>query len=205
MGSLWIPTEGCLRSSGLCKRLSLTFNAILANLLKERRIRLWTTQSGGEVARYLFVTPICQSWIDGLSASPGLPGQRRSRLSEYEQVAGLFDSYANGKSAARLTLTGMQPPFGPLVRRRVAHLSVWEARLADSRVFGWAIEPGVFIAVQGAYAKPLKSIGPGRAGSYEAFARSVDRWRRVAGFDHTHTWRGGDLDAFLARPTVSPI
>lgn len=151
--------------------------------------------------RYMFVTPHLQAWIDNLPNAPG----RRRKLPEYAQVMGLFDAYVSGESAARLELPGMYPPFGLLVKRAVARLNVWEARLSDNRVFGWCVEPGVFVGIQGANAHYLHSLPPNAPGSHEAHARSVDRWRRVAKFGPSDIWRGKDLNAFLTPPTVAPI
>ena len=146
--------------------------------------------------------------MQGLStneAPKGSKARSRSRLSEYAQVAGLFDSYARGDAAARLLLSGMEPPFKRISQSGMSGLHVWEARLAFVRVFGWCVEPGVWVAVQGDWADEIKRRPRHTLRSYEARARSTARWRRVAGFTASDVWTGQDLNAFLVPPAKSPI
>lgn len=130
---------------------------------------------------------------------------RRSRLSEYAQVAGLLDRYVLGESRDRLALSGMETPFKKVSRNGVKDLHVWEARLTDTRVFGWCVRPGVWIGVDGARASAVKARPRHSAGSYEAYARSVARWRQAAGFKAADIWTGEELDAFLISSTDTPL
>lgn len=185
--------------------VALTFNATLTNLLDNQRLCLWRPQNSTSIVRYLFMTTVVARWVKTLAVKPEPRGNRRHRLSEYEQVAGLFDEYAAGQSAGRLAVPGMEPPFKLLTHRSVARLHVWEARLTYTRVFGWCVEPGVWVAVDGSHVARLKAAAGNGPGSYEAYARSVARWRRTAGFGGSDVWKGTDLDAFLTRPRCRPV
>jgi hypothetical protein len=195
----------CGKFSRPSEAFELTFNATLSTLVSTQRLRVWRPLNSTRMVRYLFLTTILDAWIGGLSRVPGRPGQRRSKLTEFEQVAGLFDRYSGGESSSRMCLSGMTPPFGRMTRNGVAALRVWEARLSASRVFCWCVEPGVLVAVEGDRADALKRRDIHSPGSYEAHARSADRWRRAAGFTNADIWVGGDLDAFLTPPEHPPI
>lgn len=183
----------------------MTFNATLSSLHEGGRLRLWRPHNSGSGTRYIFLTLLVEKWINNLPKDAGKPGKRRNKLPPYDQVAGLFDSFTSGESLSRLSLSGMEPPFLKLKRRKVGGLCVWEARLSDTRVFLWCIEPGVIVAVQGRDTASLKSAPENGPQSYEAYARSVARWRHACGFKNAHIWAGEDLDAFLTPPGVSPI
>lgn len=135
----------------------------------------------------------------------GRPGQRRNKIPPHDQVVGLFDSFADGERSSRLMLSGMDPPFKKLDRRQTRPLCVWEARVSDSRIFGWCVEPGVFVGVLGVNSDKVHKAPRDAPDSYEHHARSVRRWRRGAGFQSDHIWPGDDLDAFLTPPAVPPI
>jgi len=177
-------------------------------LQSKQRLKLWRPTNSTSVKRYVFVIPLADLWISTLSTAEPRRSSRersRSRLSEYAQVAGLFDSFARGDTAGRLLLAGMNPPFDPVDQNGVYALRVWEARLAFVRVFGWWVQPGVWVAVQGDRVDALKARNPHSPGSYEAHARSVARWRKRAGFSISDIWAGTDLDALLVLPTASPL
>ena len=176
--------------------------------MSNQRVRLWGAQNSTNVTRWMFVTPVAGQWIDRLSVIPaqkGTSARSRSRLSEYAQVSGLLDACVRGDETGRLVLAGMDPPFHRVSRNGVGHLHVWEARLAFVRLFGWWLEPRVWIGVEGDYADVLKKRAPHSPGSYEAHARSVARWRKVAGFTAANVWKGTDLNALLMQPNTSPV
>ena len=102
----------CGKFSRPSEAFELTFNATLSTLVSTQRLRVWRPLNSTRMVRYLFLTTILDAWIGGLSRVPGRPGQRRSKLTEFEQVAGLFDRYSGGESSSRMCLSGMTPPFG---------------------------------------------------------------------------------------------
>lgn len=182
----------------------MTFNTTLRTLHDNRRLRLWRPLNRAGVQRYIFLMTIADRFIDALATEPARGPGRRSRTPPYDQVAGLLDRLAEGESLDRLVISGMTPPAKRLTGS-LKRLCVWELRVTDTRVFGWCLRPGVFIAVQCADAARLHAVTGDGFGSHAAHARSVHKWRQAAGFTRQHVWDGDDLNAFLARPGRPPL
>jgi hypothetical protein len=110
------------------------------------------------------------------------------------QVEGLLSAYVTGAALGVLAAVGMQPPFKLMqpVRRYV-----WTLRTTDTRIFGWFVHPGLFVAVNASVTDPLKQIPNQERGSYRDRIAQVTQWRdRRACSASALIWQG-DLDDLL--------
>jgi len=103
----------------------------------------------------------------------------------------LLSAYVAGAQVGVLTTIGMDPPLKLVqpVRR-----NVWTLRTTDTRIFGWFVHPGLFVAVNASATDRLKQIPNQAPGSYRDCIAKVTQWRdRHACSASGLIWHG-DLD-----------
>ena len=111
--------------------------------------------ASGPRRRDLLASEDVAAWFNRLVSEPSAAGRRRNRLDAWRQVDLLLSSYVAGAPVGVLAAIGMDPPFKLMqpVRR-----NVWTLRTTDTRIFGWFVHPGLFVAVDASATDRLKQI-----------------------------------------------
>jgi hypothetical protein len=150
--------------------------------------------ASGPRRRDLLASEDVAAWFNRLVSEPSAAGRRRNRLDAWRQVDLLLSSYVAGAPVGVLAAIGMDPPFKLMqpVRR-----NVWTLRTTDTRIFGWFVHPGLFVAVDASATDRLKQIPNPEPGSYRDRIAQVTQWRdRHSCSASALIWQG-DLDDLL--------
>jgi hypothetical protein len=170
----------------------LTYNSTIRRLVGDGTLVPWVVS--GPRQRDVLATEDVATWFNRLISEPKPAGRRRNRLDAWVQVDGLLSAYVGGAPLGLLAAIGMQPPFK--LMRPVRH-HVWTLRTTDTRIFGWFVHPGLFVAVNAAVTDTLKQVPNQEPGSYQDRIARVTRWRdRHACSALTLIWQG-DFDDLL--------
>lgn len=128
----------------------------------------------GSRRRTLLATEDVAAWFNRLVSEPTIRRPRRNRLDAWVQVDGLLSAYVTGAPIGLLSMIGMQPPFK---RMLPARRYVWTLRTTETRIFGWFVHPGLFVAVNTFVTGTLKQVSQQDPGGYRDRIAQVTRWR----------------------------
>jgi hypothetical protein len=144
--------------------------------------------------RDVLATEDVAAWFNRLVSEPTAARRRRNRLDAWVQVDGLLSAYVTGAPLGVLSTVGMQPPFK---RMQPARWHVWTLRTTDTRIFGWFVHPGLFVAVNAVVTDTLKQISNQDPGSYRHRITQVTQRRDQHSCSAPAlTWQG-DFDDLL--------
>jgi hypothetical protein len=170
----------------------LTYNSTIRSLVENGTLVRWVVS--GPRHRDVLATEDVAAWFNQLVSEPTASGRRRNRLAAWVQVEGLLPAYVTGAALGVLATVGMQPPFKLMqpVRRHM-----WTLRTTDTRMFGWFVHPGLFVAINASVTDTLKQIPNQEPGSYRDRIAQVTQWRdRHSCAASALIWQG-DLDDIL--------
>ena len=186
------PSDRPCNSNRIDAPSVLTYNSTIRSLVEDGTLVRWV--ASGPRRRELLASEDVAGWFNRLVSDPTAAGRQRNRLDAWRQVDSLLSAYVAGAPVGLLAAIGMDPPFKLMqpVRR-----NVWTLRTTDTRIFGWFVDPGLFVAVNASATDRLKQIPNPAPGSYRDHIARVTQWRdRHACSASALIWQG-DLDDLL--------
>jgi hypothetical protein len=161
-------------------------------LIEDGSLVRWVVS--GPRHRDVLATEDVAAWFNRLLSEPMAAGRRRNRLDAWRQVDLLLSAYVAGAPLGVLATVGMTPPF-KLMQPVRQH--VWALRTTDTRIFGWFVHPGLFVAANASATDRLKQIPNPEPGSYRDRIAHVTHWRNLHSCSTSaHIWQG-NLDDLL--------